>query len=93
MAFMLNKGGFLSAAKVQESNGHQSYTSTAAATNTLNTQVGNSSGMQRSTVLHINNNNNIVYSSQWEIKTVIRSHNKEHISINLSYETHTHTQS
>ena len=33
-----------------------------------------------------NNNNNILYSSQWEIKAVVRSHNKEHIS--LSHETH-----
>ena len=28
-----------------------------------------------------NNNNNTLYSSQWEIKAVVRSHNKEHISI------------
>ena len=31
-----------------------------------------------------NNNNNILYSSQQEIKAVIRSHNGEHISVNLS---------
>ena len=50
-----------------------------------------SSGKQRSPVLHTNNN--ILYSSQREIKAVIRSHNKEHISIILSHETHQHTQS
>ena len=38
-----------------------------------------------------NNNNNILYSSQLEIKAVIRSHNEEHISIILSHETHAHT--
>ena len=38
-----------------------------------------------------NNNNNILYSSQREIKAVVRSHNKEHISIILSHETHVHT--
>ena len=31
-----------------------------------------------------NNNNNILYSSQREIKDVVRSHNEEHISIILS---------
>ena len=31
----------------------------------------------------ISNNNNMLYSSQWEIKAVIRSHNKEHISVIL----------
>ena len=35
-----------------------------------------------------NNNNNILYSSQREIKAVIRSHNKENISVILSHETH-----
>jgi len=39
--------------------------------------------------LHRNdNNNNILYSSQQEIKAVVRSHNEEHISISLSHETH-----
>ena len=37
------------------------------------------------------NNNNILYSSQREIKAVVRSHNEEHMSIILSHETHTHT--
>ena len=32
----------------------------------------------------------LVYSSQWEIKAVVRSYNEEHISIILSHETHTH---
>ena len=40
-----------------------------------------------------NNNNNILYSSQRKIKAVVRSHNKEHISIILSHETHAHTHS
>ena len=40
-----------------------------------------------------NNNNNILYSSQREIKAVVRSHNEEHISIILSHETHAHTHS
>ena len=40
-----------------------------------------------------NNNNNILYSSQQEIKDVVRSHNEEHISIILSHETHAHTHS
>ena len=41
---------------------------------------------------HVNNNNNsILYSSQREIKAVIRSHNEEHISIILSHETRTYT--
>ena len=35
-------------------------------------------------------NNNILYSSQRKIKTVIRSHNEEHISVILSHETHAH---
>ena len=35
--------------------------------------------------------NNILYSSQREIKAVIRSHNAEHISITLSHEIHTYT--
>ena len=30
---------------------------------------------------HNNNNNNILYSSLQEINAVVRSHNKEHISI------------
>ena len=30
-------------------------------------------------------NNNILYSSQWEIKAVIRSHNEEHISVIVSH--------
>ena len=34
------------------------------------------------------NNNNILYSSPQEIKTVIQLHNEEHISIILSHETH-----
>ena len=38
-----------------------------------------------------NNINNILYSSQQEIKAVIQSHNEEHISIILSRETHTYT--
>ena len=40
-----------------------------------------------------NNNNSILYSSQREIKAVVRSHNEEHniISIILSHETHAHT--
>ena len=37
------------------------------------------------------NDNNILYSSQQEIKAVIWSHNKEQISIILSHETHTHS--
>ena len=32
-----------------------------------------------------NNNNNILYPSQREIKAVVRSHNEEHISIILSH--------
>ena len=32
-----------------------------------------------------NNNNNILYSSQREIKAVVRSHNEEYISIILSH--------
>ena len=32
-----------------------------------------------------NNNNNILYSSQCEIKAVVRSHNEEHISVILSH--------
>ena len=40
------------------------------------------------------NNKNILYSSQREIKAVVRSHNEEHhISIILSHETHAHTHS
>ena len=35
----------------------------------------------------------ILYSSQQEIKAVVRSHNEEHISIILSHETHAHTHS
>ena len=35
-----------------------------------------------------NNSNNILYSSQQEIKAIDRSHNEEHISIILSHETH-----
>ena len=30
-------------------------------------------------------NNNTLYSSQWEIKAVVRSHNEEHISVILSH--------
>ena len=39
------------------------------------------------------NNNNILYSSQREIKAVVRSHNEEHISVIQSHETpaHIHT--
>ena len=37
------------------------------------------------------NNNNILYSSQREIKAVVRSHNEEHVSIILSHETRTYT--
>ena len=40
-----------------------------------------------------NNSNNILYSSQREIKGVVRSHTEERISIILSHETHAHTQS
>ena len=40
-----------------------------------------------------NNNNNIFYSSQREIKAVVRSHNEEHISIILSHKAHAHTHS
>ena len=40
-----------------------------------------------------NNNNNILYSSQREIKAVVRSHDEEHISIILNHETHAHTHS
>ena len=40
-----------------------------------------------------NNNNNILYSSQPEIKAVVRSHNEERISIILRHETHAHTHS
>ena len=40
-----------------------------------------------------NNNNNILDSSQREIKAVVQSHNEEHISIILSHETHAHTHS
>ena len=32
-----------------------------------------------------NNNNNILYSSQREIKAVVRSHNEEHTAIILSH--------
>ena len=32
-----------------------------------------------------NNSNNILYPSLWEIKAVVRLHNKEHISIILSH--------
>ena len=38
-----------------------------------------------------NNNNDILYSSQWEIIAVVRSHNKENISIILSHEPHAPT--
>ena len=41
------------------------------------------------------NNNNILYSSQREIKAVFRpftlTHNEEYISVIQSHETHTHT--
>ena len=37
--------------------------------------------------------NNILYSSQREIKAVVRSHNEEHVSVILSHETHAHTHS
>ena len=40
-----------------------------------------------------NNSNNILYSSQREIKAVVRSHNEEHVSIIQSHETHAHTRS
>ena len=40
-----------------------------------------------------NNSNNILYSSQREIKAVVRSINEEHISIILGHETHAHTHS
>ena len=43
--------------------------------------------------IDLTNNNNILYSSQREIKAVVRSHNEEHISIILSHETHAHTHS
>ena len=38
-----------------------------------------------------NNSNNILYSSQREIKAVVRWHNEEHISIILCHETRTYT--
>ena len=38
------------------------------------------------------NNNNILYSSQWEIKAVIQSHDEEHFSVILSHETHAQTR-
>ena len=40
-----------------------------------------------------NNNNDILYSSQWETEAVVRSHNEEHISIILNHETHAHKHS
>ena len=50
--------------------------------------------LQKTKANHNNsNNNNILYSSQQEIKAVIRSHNEEHVSIILSHETHAHTHS
>ena len=36
------------------------------------------------------NDNNILYSSQWEIKALIRSHNEKHISVILNHEPHAH---
>ena len=39
------------------------------------------------------NNHNILHSSQWEIKVVVRPHNEEHISIILSREPHAYTHS
>ena len=44
-------------------------------------QLSNSSAIYRSSVT----NNNILYSSQREIKAVVRSHNKERISIILRH--------
>ena len=38
-----------------------------------------------------NNNNNILDPSEWEIKAVVQSHNKEYISVILSHETRTYT--
>ena len=38
-----------------------------------------------------NDNNNILYSSQREIKAVVRWHNEERISVILSHETHAYT--
>ena len=35
--------------------------------------------------IDLDNNNNIPYSSQREIKAVFRSHNEEHVSIILSH--------
>ena len=46
-----------------------------------------------SLVLRRSNSNNILYSSQREIKAVVRSHNEERISIILSHEPHAHTHS
>ena len=50
-------------------------------------------GARERTYINNYNNNNILYSSQWEIKAVVRSHNEEHISVILSHETHAHTHS
>ena len=41
----------------------------------------------------VSNNNNILSSSQREIKAVVRSHNEEHISVILSHDPHAHTHS
>ena len=48
-------------------------------------------GTNQHRVMYHNNNNNTLYSSQREIKAVVRSHNEEHISVILSHETHAHT--
>ena len=40
-----------------------------------------------------NKNNNMLCSSRWEIKAVVRSHNEEHTSVILSRETYAHTHS
>ena len=43
-------------------------------------------------LINNNNNNNRLYSSQREIKAVVRSHNEEHISIILNRELHAQNQ-
>ena len=53
----------------------------------------NKAGSRHNHVYISATHNNILPSSQQEIKAVIRSHNEEHISICLSHETHAHTHS
>ena len=45
------------------------------------------------TLLIEDNKNNTLYSSQREIKAIVRSHNEEHISVILNHEPHAHTHS